>query len=430
MNISIPLEQSVEFIEVTPISPLISKCEIKVCYVQDEPNRNGSIITKETAREMANSLPGCPIVGFYSKEKEDFEGHNQEIKIGDGNIEIKDTTIPYGFVDMNPKVWFQKFADGPNQEIHEYLMTEGYIWTGQFPEAKRVITKGNNQSMELDDRFIDGNWAEDENGYYSFFIISDAIISKLCILGEEVEPCFEGSQIKAHFSLDDFSEKLKFMANELKEILGEGGQEQMNEEQKFELENEEVVEKEFEKKEEEKTQEEDYSLEQEEEVTEEFKKEEKTEEEEEEEYRKKRQCSLNSEDVDYAKEYVSLFKEHTVLEEKFTQVEKELEKANAKIEELRQFKLDAERQDKERMIDSFYMLDDEDKKDICDNIDSYSVDDIEAKLSVICVRKKVNFDKHEEKNEDELVYNTNFSLSDNSPEWLKAVEAHKQNNKI
>lgn len=30
-------------------------------------------------------------------------------------------------------------------------MTEGYIWTDIYPESKRIIEKGNNQSMELDD---------------------------------------------------------------------------------------------------------------------------------------------------------------------------------------------------------------------------------------------------------------------------------------
>ena len=74
MHTSVRLEEfPVEFINVTPINPLISKCQIKVCYVGDEPNRNRSVITKETAKQMANSLPGCPIVGFYNEEKGDFE---------------------------------------------------------------------------------------------------------------------------------------------------------------------------------------------------------------------------------------------------------------------------------------------------------------------------------------------------------------------
>ena len=33
-------------------------------------------------------------------------------------------------------------------------MTEGYIWTDIYPESKRIIEKGNNQSMELDDEKI------------------------------------------------------------------------------------------------------------------------------------------------------------------------------------------------------------------------------------------------------------------------------------
>ena len=62
---SVKLNTPCEFINITPMNPLISKCQIKVCYVGDEPNRNKSIITKDVAREMANSLPGSPIVGFF-----------------------------------------------------------------------------------------------------------------------------------------------------------------------------------------------------------------------------------------------------------------------------------------------------------------------------------------------------------------------------
>lgn len=63
------LDLPCEMINVVPINPLISKCQIKVCYVGDEPNRNGSVITKEVAREMANSLPGSPIVGTYNEKE-------------------------------------------------------------------------------------------------------------------------------------------------------------------------------------------------------------------------------------------------------------------------------------------------------------------------------------------------------------------------
>ena len=45
MHVSVPLDSTIELIESTEISPLISKVKIKVCYVGDEPNRNKTIIT-------------------------------------------------------------------------------------------------------------------------------------------------------------------------------------------------------------------------------------------------------------------------------------------------------------------------------------------------------------------------------------------------
>ena len=157
MHNSILLEHSIELINITPINPLISKCQIKVCYVGDEPNRNKSIITKDVAKQMANSLPGSPIVGYYNAEKQDFEEHNKFIKIANGKITLEDQTRPYGFVDLNAKVWFATYLDDDEVE-REYLVTEGYLWTGQYPEAKRIIEKGNNQSMELDDKILNAHW--------------------------------------------------------------------------------------------------------------------------------------------------------------------------------------------------------------------------------------------------------------------------------
>jgi hypothetical protein len=41
---------------------------------------------------MAPSLRGCPIVGFYNEQKKDFEEHNQQINISNGEWKITDTT--------------------------------------------------------------------------------------------------------------------------------------------------------------------------------------------------------------------------------------------------------------------------------------------------------------------------------------------------
>jgi hypothetical protein len=82
------------------------------------------------ATEIANSIPGSPIVGYYNEKTEDFVDHAQELNISDdGELKFVSKTRPYGFVDLNAKVWFQKFLDDGADE-HEYLMTEGYLWTG------------------------------------------------------------------------------------------------------------------------------------------------------------------------------------------------------------------------------------------------------------------------------------------------------------
>lgn len=428
-----------EFINITPLNPLISKCQIKVCYVGDAPNRNKSVITKDVAKKIANSLPGSPIVGYFKKDEEDFDQHSRALTINDeGEFVLEDITKPYGFVDLNARCWFQKFIDD-NQFEREYLMTEGYIWTGQYPESKRIIDSGNNQSMELDKKIIDAYWTKDDNGKPEFFIINEAIISKLCILGEEQEPCFEGASItKFEFSLEDsFKQELSSMIFQLQEILDKGGNVMNNEEMKKSTE-EEVIVDEFKKKEEEekkdKTEQnatgnsedkkEEGSAEEKEPAKKEEEKkpippaakaEEKKAEEDDEEEKKKKKTNFS-----YEEEYKELQIKYAAMEEKYNSMEENLKA-------LTDFKAQIEKKDKEAMIASFYMLSDEDKKDVVDNIDTYSLEDIENKLSVICVRNKVNFnlDNEKEDKEDPVTYNLNNGdlADDNIPAWVRAVKS-------
>lgn len=228
MHISIPTSDTMEYISATEVSPLISKCYVKVCYVGQEPNRNNTVITKELAYKLGKKLPGSPVVGYYNESLKDFEGHNREVQIGGGKLKIVDVTRPYGFVPPNARVWFQKFRDDNGIE-REYLVTECYIWTGAYPESKRIITQGNNQSMELSKEFQEGFWAEADNSRGRIFIYNEALIEKLCILGENVEPCFEGAQFKTEFSLENNPEFQEFkrtmfsMITELQNTLNEGG---------------------------------------------------------------------------------------------------------------------------------------------------------------------------------------------------------------
>lgn len=109
-------------------------------------------------------------------------------------------------------------------------MTTGYLWTGQYKECQSVVEgEGKPHSMELDDETMSGHWDINKKGM-DFYIINDATFSKLCILGETTEPCFEGAnitqpQISTSFTKVDntFRQTLYTMMQELKSAL-EGGQ--------------------------------------------------------------------------------------------------------------------------------------------------------------------------------------------------------------
>jgi hypothetical protein len=375
---------------------------------------------------MANSLPGSPIVGRYLKDKEDFEEHSREMVIEDGELIFKDLTQPYGFVDLNAKCWFQKFLDDGVE--HEYLMTEGYIWTERYPESKRIIEQGNNQSMELDNKSLQGTWSKDENGYYEFFIINEAVISALCILGEDVEPCFEGAAItKVQFSLEkNFKDELFSMISEMKEILSKGGEpvedNKLNETSVVEeiTETPEVTE--------------EFAAEQVEEVVEPVvetpeevpaEAEAPAEDPAEEEEASIEEAPAEEETVEEVAEEDDGTIKFSV--DQFTALQAENETLKAEIEELKAFKLGIERVEKQNMIDKFYMLSDEDKADVVANIDTYTLDEIESKLCVTCFRKNISFsvETKDETTEDVTTYNLQKDY-DSTPAWIKAIEMHSK----
>lgn len=418
-------------------------------------------------------------------------------------------------------------------------MTEGWIWTGQYPESKRIIEKGNNQSMELSEQFLNASWTKDDNGKPKFFIINEAIISKLCVLGEDVEPCFEGASITS-FSLsfdDEFKAQLFSLMNELKDLMEKGGTpvfttyaveigdalwsalyshiektypdndrdyccsvyriEGIYEEsgQKFAIlqgrndmkyyrldfslsdesgiafgESLIEVSKTYVPASEPQFSEEAYNQyeaeyaakKKEEEEEKKSEKEDKTEQEntdnsednteEEEEKKKKKEyaqekcakcgkpldeCECEEEEdkkekysLEEIPEYIELQSKFSALETENSSLKEQIDNLNAQLNDLTSFKKQIEKKDKEAMINSFYMLSDEDKSDVIANIDTYSLEDIEAKLSIICVRNRVSFDldKEEPSTEGPTVYNLNSSYEDaTTPAWIKAVRVVAKN---
>ncbi len=425
-NQSVETIAAPQFINIQPYNPLISQCEIKVLYVGE--NRNGSYITEEVAKNMANSLPGTPIVAAFIKEKNDFGDHGEVITIEDGEIKFSCKTQPYGFVAPNAKVWFKDFIDTDrfgNEIERKYLMTEGYLWTGQFPEIAKVLEEGMPQSMELDSQSLDGEWAENYNSGVELFIINDATFSKLCILGSDVEPCFEGASVteknvSKNFSCDNslFMNTLFTMMNELKEALqySEGGitmdpeleikrnsnvdsslleieekpaDEPVEVNPMAEEENAEIADEAGETSDAGESSEatdagdsgDSFALDKKEDEKEEDSDEE-PEDSDDDDDEKKPSANHSLEELE------TQFAE---LKNNYSLIEAQLAEANSELEVLRSFKLGIENEQKDALIAKYHMLSDEDKAEIIKNKSEYSLSEIESKLALLYVNKNVDF---------------------------------------
>lgn len=419
-NTSVATIAAPEFVNLAEdaLNPGISKADVKVLYLGE--NRNGSFINKETAMKMSETLRACPIVGAYRKDIDDFGDHGEIIHIENGEITFDCATVPYGFVAPDAKVWFKEFTDYDefgNTVNREYLMTTAYLWTGQYPEIERCVKEGMGQSMELDGKSIDGHWAENSESGIEFFIINDASFTKLCVLGDGVEPCFEGASVEApnisdKFSKEGFTTTLYNMMNELKFALAENTDaKDANAENAEKTDNSESVVEETtefaENKEEEVEETADEAVdfaENAEESTESTESAEVVEEnldqesdfsantEEEKESEEVVENTEESADNEFAEkdaEIETLKSEIASLQEKYSLLE-------AEAEELRSYKASRISADKDALINKYNMLSDDDKAEIIANKDSYSYEEIESKLALLYVKKNVDFDDQEE----------------------------------
>lgn len=276
--------------------------------------------------------------------------------------------------------------------------------------------------MEIDD--VDGHWTTDSNDV-EFFIINDAIFTKLCILGDDVEPCFEGAsvtspEVSEHFSYNkEFSHTLFAMMNELKSALTKGGSMPKENVESVEVEPTAPVEKgapvveEFAENVE--TNENVESSEDSAEETfakEEEKKEDKKDSDSED---KEDESDDDSDDSDDKEDEKKPEKKHELenqvseLSEQLKELTDKFTALEAEAEELRKFKAERIDADKDAMIAKYHMLSDEDKAEIIADKDKFTLGEIESKLALLYVQKNVNFDEEEEVDSTPL---TTFSLDD------------------
>ena len=151
----------------------------------------------------------------------------------------------------------------------------------------------------------------------------------------------------------------------------------------------------------------------------------KQEENTDEEDKKKKKKNYKLEEVE---EYVQLSKDFLELSTKYENLFKEYEAMKPVLEKFQAQENERVMAEKQEMINRFYMLDEADLKEVKENIANFSLDEIESKLCVIAVRKKVNFNLDTTENSDKEIEKpiTTFNVGtvvDSTPAWLKAVES-------
>ena len=375
----------------------LSKARLKIFY--KGMNRNGSYINEEIAEKLISTLPGAPVVGYYDSDKDDFLGHVSP-----------ESNRAYGFVPEEMNFKWEMFLD-PDGVYRTYACTDIILWTGRYPIASKIV--GKSHSMELNPDTVEGEWVEHDDEYY--FEFTNAEFFGLCVLGEEYEPCFEGSsfyELHQQENNASISKDLKEMFSLYKSTIDSaeenptGGQEMEDEKLKPQDLDNDSVEEEVKDQEEEVKEEENKPSETEEvkdESSEEGEEEETDEEEKEEEQEEPEQEEENeeeeSEETDEPEEEEEEKEEvdfNSALDEK----DKTIATLEAELKELREYKKAKVNEEKEEVLNTYSnKLTEEEIADFRNKIEDYnSAVELKKDIAVCLLDKQSNEEKIEESN--------------------------------
>ena len=181
--------------ELNKYNEVLSKARCRIFYKYE--NRNGTYITDEFAEKLISSLPYVPVKGIYSDE--DYTDHGAR----------RDQGRIYGIVPENPNVAWEDFTDDDGV-TRTYACTDVLIFTAIYEEANDII--GKSQSMELYPPSLKYHEAIVHNKRYIVF--DDGCFLGLQVLGDKVEPCFEGA------SFYTLQSTIEYTINQIKKYGG------------------------------------------------------------------------------------------------------------------------------------------------------------------------------------------------------------------
>lgn len=392
----------------TPLNnSAFSKARLKIFY--KGLNRNGSYITDEVAEKLLATLPGTPVVGNFQGEKDDFEGHMswapEELKA-------------YGFVPQEMNFNWEMSLD-PDGVYRTYACTDVILWTGRYPIASRIV--GKSHSMELNPDTVEGEWVETEDDFY--FQFSNAEFFGLCILGDDYEPCFEGSSF---YELHR-KEEQKPVSHELQEMFSlykkeldiasenqTGGQEMEEENKDLNVEEQVPETDEVVEEQEVETPAEGEEVVEEETTPEEEGEAEEGEEQEEEPETEEGKGDSESEEPEAEEQEGS--DEEPDLNSQLAEKDAEIADLKAQLEELQSYKLAKVKEEKEKVLEAYSKkLTEEEVENFKNKIDDYETAVDFKKEIALCILDK--------ENTEETIEQQNYALSNGHKDKLTGVEA-------
>lgn len=176
------------FTEISESTPDIGRLKVRVFTKYG--NRNGSYITEEVANQLIESATNkrTPVIGFFDPQSQTWASH-----VGPSLANA------YGYVESF--LGWEPFED-TDGVTRDYAVFSVILFTEYYEEAKKIY--GQNQSMELDPKSIDGSWVTIEGEEY--YVYTNAKMLGFCVIGEH-EPCFS---VSSFFSKNDDSYKNQY----------------------------------------------------------------------------------------------------------------------------------------------------------------------------------------------------------------------------
>lgn len=191
--------------DICDINESFASARLRAFYVGG--NRNGSFISKDSVEDAIPTMFNCPIVCNYDVESDTIGGHDIGIITNDdGEVKLINMTSAIGVIPSGSAYRYESIQEDDGAE-HEYFVVDAILWK-RSPAYEKIKRDGIvSQSMEI--TVLAGHMQGD------LYFIDKFIFTAFCLLGDDVEPCFESASLQL-FDRGDCRKQFALMMEELK----------------------------------------------------------------------------------------------------------------------------------------------------------------------------------------------------------------------